>query len=730
MGANNIKNHKVFLYYIFQKKFKIYLNGKINKKEGNEIKNGYLIHPDWIKEWKRTINYNLISQKLDSLQIESSKLTKKQFNEIKESFQNNIKCFDYNNKFIVNNNFVINEKILSEKFLECFVNEKTYNLLKIDKKIQVEEIKYIFKQKMIIFFYDNYNMIKLVFSYYDPMEKENKLINITFIFDYEDVYKVFKIKFKEETSDQILIYLSTGIKIISKPKFKYFEKNNNKNTFTAINEEKNILNNFTNNKIKNPDTINFNLVNIPNYRGLENVGATCYMNATLQCLANIKPITDYLLIKKNYKFLYENGILCHMTLQYAQVLIGLFCNESNDKYYSPKDFKEEIGETNPLFKGVQANDSKDLIIFLLEIMNYELVKIHNKKKNIAENKNDNELNQNIDSSNEKSMLKYFVKGFKKSHCSVIGQYLYGFNKSIFFCQNCGKKTFNFNLFNILIFGLEAVSNYFNLSYNNSTIPTINFDCCFKYMIKEELFQDIYCNHCGMTGLSKYQETIYSLPLYLIIILNRGRGNIFNCNVQIPEIFDTSNYIDNKTQNNNYELVGIVSHFGESGMGGHFIAFCKHFIDGKWRCYNDSIVTECKNDYLNKGTPYIVFYKKSKIENQSNYIRKESFNFTSNFLNYFNNSFNNCIGSYNNFQPNMNMINNNFMMNSQQNINPIMNNMDIFNSFQSNLNNNQFQTMNVNMNNNLNQNMNFNKINNQMNMNKSFNAFPNNFFNFQ
>ena len=671
------------------------------------------------------------------MQIESTKLKENQINEIKNIFQNNINNFDNNmlNNIIINNNFIINERILSEKFLESFVNEKTYKLLKIDRKIGVEEIKYIFKQKMMILFLENYNMIKILFSYDDPMIKKIKLINITFIIDYLDVYYALQKQFRDETSDNILIYLSKKINIISQPKYKYFDKTINKYTFTAINEEKNIINNFENNKIKNPNMINFNLVNIPSYRGLENVGATCYMNATLQCLANIKPITDYLLNKKNYEFLYKNGILCNMTLHYSQVLLGLFCNESNNGYYSPKDFKDEIGEYNPLFKGVQANDSKDLIIFLLEILNNELVKIHNKKRNIVENRNDNdsELYQKIDASNEKAVLDYFVKEFKKNYCSVIGQYLFGFNKSLFVCQSCGGKIFNFNLFNNLIFNLEATSNYYNLSYNNSTIPIINFDFCFKYMIKEEVFQSTYCQHCGLTGLSKYRETIYSLPLYLIIILNRGRGNIFNCNVQIPEIFDASNYIEIKSENNNYELVGIVSHFGESGMGGHFIAFCKHSIDGKWRCYNDSIVTECQNDYLNKGTPYIVFYKKYQIENHSKFnLKKSCNNFSRNFQNYFNyNSFNN-INSYNNFQNNMDMYNsNNFMNNSQQNMNSIMNNMNNYNTFQNNFNNNPFQSMNININNNnLNQSMDFSIINNQIDMNKSFSAFPNNFFNFQ
>lgn len=69
-----------------------------------------------------------------------------------------------------------------------------------------------------------------------------------------------------------------------------------------------------------------------------------------------------------------------MTLQYIQVLIGLYCNESPKGSYSPDEFKKTISELNPLFQGVQANDSKDLVIFLLEVMNNELVKIHNKKE--------------------------------------------------------------------------------------------------------------------------------------------------------------------------------------------------------------------------------------------------------------------------------------------------------------------------------------------------------------
>ena len=362
-----------------------------------------------------------------------------------------------------------------------------------------------------------------------------------------------------------------------------------------------------------------------------------------------------------------------------------------------------------------------------------MVKINNIKNNIIEDQNG--PYPKIDSSNQYKVFENFINNFKKTHCSIIGEYLCGFNKSVFICQNCYKNTFNFNLYNILIFSLEATSNYFNLSNNNSITPTINFDCCFKCMAKEELFQDTYCQHCGKTGLSKYRETIFSMPQYLIIILNRGKGNVFNCNVQIPETFDASIYIEIKNQNNNYELVGIVSHFGESGMGGHFIAFCKHSIDGKWRCYNDSVVTECQNDYLNKGVPYILFYKKCQIEKIDFDIMlksQEIYNDKNNLYNnqninpnfYNNNIFANNISNNINFNQNMNVINNNnyyqpnMMMNNINNYNQNY----INNNPQQNIYNNANYNMNNNFYNNYNQNM---PVNNQQNINMNMAMNPQN-----
>ena len=79
-----------------------------------------------------------------------------------------------------------------------------------------------------------------------------------------------------------------------------------------------------------------------------------------------------------------------------------------------------------------------------------------------------------------------------------------------------------------------------------------------------------------------------------------------------EEINLENFIEMKQTGCNYKLIGVITHLGESGMGGHFIAYCKNPISNEWNKYNDSIVSPVQNfktEVIDYAMPYLLFYQK-------------------------------------------------------------------------------------------------------------------------
>ena len=350
---------------------------------------------------------------------------------------------------------------------------------------------------------------------------------------------------------------------------------------------------------------------IPILIGLNNIGATCYMNASLQCLSNTKELTEFFL--NNYKD--KNKKKHIITYEYYELIKNLWNEKNNNKPYSPYSFKDVLSQENDLFAGIQANDSKDLINFLIERLHQEL--------NVIKEKNNNENFYQINQLNENEALQFFLKDFTSSFNSIISKLFYGILETKSQCKGCNMIKFNFQLYSFLEFPLQHINQYF---FNNGKRPLFTQDGknpdvdlyeCFEYNRKIDLMNgenQMYCNICNKLCDATYTNFIYSGPNYLIINLNRGRGAVYECKVNFPEQLNLFNYVSYKHGITAYELYAVICHLGPSSMSGHFVAYCRNRIDNKWYLYNDAFVTLCdKPKQYTEGMPYILFYRVLKCE---------------------------------------------------------------------------------------------------------------------
>ena len=430
---------------------------------------------------------------------------------------------------------------------------------------------------------------------------------------------------------------------------------NNNNLFNNNNFIRNNSFNNNNNNFKNNINDNNPLKNVfkkPPLIGLKNVGATCYMNATLQCLSQIERLVIYFKYhqkvedvikkyrKKNcltepFKVLIEN---LWPTSDNNYVKKKYLAKNSNNIYFIPEEFKEKISEMNPLFKGVQANDAKDLVNFIIMTLHDELNKYEGNKTIIAKMPN---INNN--QSNPDFVLQNFLKIFTKENKSIISDLFYGLSHTITNCIQCKIGQHNFEAYFFLNFPLEEVRKYkLQLVINENLMITnqnnmnmnqifqqnlkkiqllqnnqVNILDCFEYNQKQESFvgeNAMYCNICKKQLSSNYTTYLYSAPPILILVLNRGQGIQFKVKLEFYTELNLSNFIQLRPNNDtiNYDLIGVVTHMGESGSSGHFIATCKSPIDGLWYQYNDDLVfrvEDFNNQILNYAMPYILFYQK-------------------------------------------------------------------------------------------------------------------------
>jgi len=160
--------------------------------------------------------------------------------------------------------------------------------------------------------------------------------------------------------------------------------------------------------------------------GLSNLGNTCYMNTSLQCLSNCWELTEYFLSNKYKEDINENnpiGSHGDLARAYGGVLKHLWYGSSS--HYSPDNFKKTLGIYQKMFSGYQQQDTQEFLNYLLDGLHEDLNRVLNKPIVVQDER---------DNPDEKKSQIYWVN-FLRRNQSVLVDLFYGQFKSTLICPN-------------------------------------------------------------------------------------------------------------------------------------------------------------------------------------------------------------------------------------------------------------------------------------------------------
>lgn len=327
--------------------------------------------------------------------------------------------------------------------------------------------------------------------------------------------------------------------------------------------------------------------------GLPNIGNTCYMNSTLQCLSVIDIFNFNNINTPLYNTL--KNLFAYMLANKKDVLIGCI---------------KQIQLLIPKFNNYNQQCAHEFLHDLLDCLHEQTKDINSCLISDALPSPQYIKNAQAIASNDKLLMDYHQQHIKNyilfeyyKFCKTIKQSVVTNNISNILCQiiqckNCNyiSPSFQFiNIFDITISGNQNhVFDLIDLIANND--------------INNSVIEQYFCDKCNTHSNSLINKKLIKTSKYIIFSFKRFdnflRKN--NANINCPSVIDISNLFWNFSNNNNksYEMISNVSHYGTLN-GGHYVANCKR--DNKWFFYNDDFVSHDMSNIVFNNV-YLVFYK--------------------------------------------------------------------------------------------------------------------------
>lgn len=172
--------------------------------------------------------------------------------------------------------------------------------------------------------------------------------------------------------------------------------------------------------------------------GLTNLGNTCYMASSLQCLSNTYELTRFFL-EQRFRFMQKLavknplGTEGRLVMAYAK-LINEMWNES-ENVVRPDLFKRILGEYAQQFAGYGQHDSHECINTILDLMGEDLYR-KGKKPFVEDTECDGKSQEEVA---EEAWNKHLLRNE-----SIITDLFHGQFKSTVCCQKCDRVSTTFD----------------------------------------------------------------------------------------------------------------------------------------------------------------------------------------------------------------------------------------------------------------------------------------------
>lgn len=296
--------------------------------------------------------------------------------------------------------------------------------------------------------------------------------------------------------------------------------------------------------------------------GLQNLGNTCFVNATLQCLTYTPPLVNYLLAENNNTSCRVAGLclMCELGRHMTQ------CFQNSGGVIKPHSILQKLKVIAKHMRWGRQEDAHEFLRYMVDAMNKSCINGHQ---------------VSLDNSKE----------------TIVNKIFGGYLCSQVTCKQCKAESNTYDPF-------------LDLSLDVKNVPSILI-ALQKFVQPETLDIDnaYNCTKCEQKVCAQKRFTIHRLSNILTIQLKRYgvMGGKVTRHIAFPELLDLRPFMSKVNAGALlYQLYGVLVHDGHSTNSGHYYCYVMT-AKGDWYCMNDHMVRRSSLSQVLNAEAYLLLY---------------------------------------------------------------------------------------------------------------------------